>query len=135
MGLAACTPMKTQPDTSPQAAVTAAEKAFARSMAERDLARFGDAVADEAVFFTGPTPLRGKAQVVNYWARWFEGAQAPFSWAPDQVEVLDSGTLALSTGPVHDANGKLIGRFNSIWRLEADGQWRVVFDKGSPPGP
>ena len=135
MGLAACTPMKTQPDTSPQAAVTAAEKAFARSMAERNLSRFGDAVADEAVFFTGPTPLRGKAQVVNYWARWFEGAQAPFSWAPDQVEVLDSGTLALSTGPVHDANGKLIGRFNSIWRLEADGQWRVVFDKGSPPGP
>lgn len=125
--------MTTAPNTTPKAAVTAAEQAFARAMAERNLAQFGQAISDEAVFFTGPTPLRGKAQVVAYWARWFESPQAPFSWAPDQVEVLDSGTLALSTGPVHDASGKLVGRFNSIWRLEPDGRWRVVFDKGSPP--
>lgn len=59
----------------------------------------------------------------------------PVPWAPDQVEVLASGTLALSTGPVHDTSGKVIGRFNSVWRLESDGLWRVVFDKGSPPGP
>jgi ketosteroid isomerase-like protein len=24
------------------------------------------------------------------------------------------------------------GRFNSVWRQEAQGLWRVVFDKGSP---
>ncbi len=45
--------------------------------------------------------------------------------------MLDSGTLALSTGPVHDAQGKLIATFNSIWRQEAPGVWRIVFDKGS----
>lgn len=133
--LPACTSMSRSPVAEAQSTVFAAERAFARSMAERDLVRFGDAVSEEAVFFTGPTPLRGKAQVVGYWARWFEGPQAPFSWEPDQVEVLESGTLALSTGPVRDASGKLIGRFNSIWRREADGHWRVVFDKGSPPGP
>jgi len=48
------------------------------------------------------------------------------------VEVLDSGTLALSTGPVHDPGGKRIGTFSSIWRREADGSWRIVFDKGCP---
>jgi hypothetical protein len=26
----------------------------------------------------------------------------------------------------------VVGRFNSIWRREAPGVWRVVFDKGSP---
>jgi len=26
--------------------------------------------------------------------------------------------------------GKIVGRFNSIWRLEPDNAWRVVFDKG-----
>jgi ketosteroid isomerase-like protein len=57
---------------------------------------------------------------------------APFSWEPAEVEVLASGALALSSGPVRDPHGKLIGRFMSIWRLEAPGQWRVVFDKGSP---
>ena len=29
-------------------------------------------------------------------------------------------------------SGKVIARFNSIWRREAPGVWKVVFDKGSP---
>ncbi len=102
-------------------------------MAERDARAFAAFVSDEAIFFGGAAPLRGKAAVAAGWARFFEGPAAPFSWQPDQVEVLDSGTLALSTGPVRDGAGKVIARFNSIWRLEAPGTWRVVFDKGSPP--
>ena len=52
--------------------------------------------------------------------------------APDQVEVSSDGLLAHASGPVCDPSGKLISRFNSTWRLEAPGVWRVVFDKGSP---
>jgi ketosteroid isomerase-like protein len=48
------------------------------------------------------------------------------------VEVLDSGTLALSAGPVRDPKGQQIGTFNSIWRREADGSWKIIFDKGCP---
>lgn len=118
--------------SSAQAQVLAAERAFAQAMADRDLAAFARHVSDEAIFFTGAVPYRGKAEVVAGWSRFFEAPAAPFSWAPDQVEVLASGSLALSTGPVHAPDGKLIGRFNSIWRLEAPGVWRVVFDKGSP---
>ena len=62
--------------------------------------------------------------------RLYEGAKAPFSWTPESVEVLASGTLAHSSGPVLDAGGKRVGTFNSIWRREKDGKWRVVFDKG-----
>ena len=120
---------------SPQEQVFAAERAFARSMADRSLQAFAGFVADEAIFFSGAAPLRGKAAVLAGWSRFFEGAAAPFSWAPDQVEVLPSGSLALSTGLVRDPAGTVIGRFNSIWRLEAPGSWRVVFDKGSPPDP
>lgn len=115
--------------------VLAAERAFARSMADRDLAAFASFVSEEAVFFTGPEPLRGKAAVVAGWARFFEGTSAPFSWAPDQVEVLASGTLALTTGRVRNGAGVVTGRFNSVWRRESPGVWRVVFDKGSPPEP
>ncbi len=39
--------------------------------------------------------------------------------------------LSASPTPVHDADGKLISRFTSIWRQEAPGQWRIVFDKGN----
>ena len=112
--------------------VTDAERAFARTMADRDHTAFASHLADEAIFFSGETPVRGKQAVAADWKRFFEGPDAPFSWAPDRVEVLGSGSLALSTGPVYDPAGKVIGRFNSIWRREASGQWRVVFDKGSP---
>jgi ketosteroid isomerase-like protein len=115
--------------------VWAAELAFAATMADRDLSRFSEFVAEEAVFFAGTTALRGKSKVVESWAQYFAGPDAPFSWEPDQVEVLESGSLALSTGPVRDPTGKVVARFNTIWRLEASGQWRVVFDKGSPPSP
>jgi ketosteroid isomerase-like protein len=104
-------------------------------MADRNLLAFGEFVADEAVFFSETATLRGKAKVIEGWTPFFTSAAAPFSWEPDQVEVLASGTLALSTGPVRDPSGKVVARFNSIWRLERENVWRVVFDKGSPPSP
>jgi ketosteroid isomerase-like protein len=106
------------------------EQAFARSMAQRDLNAFGQFVATEAVFFQSTQVLRGKPAVLAAWQAYFTGPQAPFSWEPDQVEVLASGTLATSSGPVRDAQGRLIARFHSVWRLEAPGLWRIVFDRG-----
>ena len=104
------------------AQVKAAETAFAQTMAARDLDAFAAHVADEALFFGKTEVLRGKAAVVAGWKPLFEGPDAPFSWAPERVEVLDSGTLALSTGPVKNPAGATVGTFNSIWRREADGQ-------------
>ena len=112
--------------------VQATERAFAKTMAERDHAAFERFLSEEAVFFSGNEPLRGKRRVAEAWARFYEGPDAPFSWEPDRVEVLASGTLALSTGPVRDAHGTIIARFNSIWRRESPGTWRIVFDRGSP---
>ena len=109
--------------------VRQSEIAFAKTMADRDHAAFTSFVADEAVFF-GRTVQRGKAAVAEAWKGLYEGPTAPFSWTPDTVEVLDSGTLGLSSGPVFDAAGKRMGTFSSIWRREKDGRWRVIFDKG-----
>jgi ketosteroid isomerase-like protein len=115
--------------------VFAAERAFARSMAERDFAAFGRHIASDAIFFAGRQPLRGRDAVLAGWKAFYDGAAAPFSWEPDQVEVLASGQLALSTGPVRDPKGEVVARFNSIWQRQGDGRWLVVFDKGSPPDP
>ena len=110
--------------------VVATERAFARTMAERDFPAFTSFVADDAVFFSGTKTLRGKAEVAAAWKKLFEKKEAPFSWAPEKVDVLDSGTLALSTGPVRDPAGKLAGTFTSVWRQVAPGTWRIIFDKG-----
>jgi ketosteroid isomerase-like protein len=107
------------------------ERAFAATMAERDYAAFTRFLSDEAVFFSGETVLHGKQEVAAVWKPYFDGAEAPFAWEPQVVEVLDSGALALSSGPVYDPGGKLVSNFTSIWRLEAPGTWRIIFDKGS----
>lgn len=119
-----------------KAQVTAAERAFAHSMAARDHAAFSAMLDQQAVFVGAKGQvLVGKAAVAAGWRPFFDGPQAPFSWEPDQVQVLADGTLAWSTGPVRDAGGKPIARFNSVWRQGPPGVWRVVFDKGQPPDP
>ena len=109
-----------------------AESAFAHTLAARDSQAFATYVAMNAVFFGRRGTLHGRAAVVAGWRPFFEGRVAPFSWRPEIVEVLQSGTLALSSGPVRDSTGRQIGTFNSIWRRDPDGHWRVVFDKGCP---
>jgi ketosteroid isomerase-like protein len=111
--------------------VEAREIAFAATMADRDFDAFLTFISPEAVFFNGNEPLRGRDAIASAWAPFFEGRTAPFSWHPDVVEVLASGALALTSGPVRDTDGVVVGRFNSIWRREPDGVWMVVFDKGS----
>jgi ketosteroid isomerase-like protein len=113
--------------------VREAERAFARTMAVRDPAAFAGFVSEEGVFLGEQTTLRGRAEVAAGWRRFFEGPTAPFSWEPERVEVLASGGLGFSSGPVFSGEGTRVGTFNSVWRLEADGRWRVVFDKGCPP--
>lgn len=130
---AACAATAPIPRSTLERQVADTERAFAKSMADRDAALFATFLSEEAVFFSGPggAPLRGKHEVSSHWAKFFERPEAPFSWEPDEVQVLDSGTLALSSGPVRDPKGKVFARFSSIWRQEAPGIWRIVFDKGS----
>ena len=87
--------------------VAATERAFAATMAARDHAAFTAFLAPDAVFVSGTRTLRGRSEVAAAWRRFYDRPEAPFSWEPETVEVLDSGTLALSTGPVRDPRGKL----------------------------
>jgi len=129
--LAACATAAPRPDLADLARqVGETERAFAKTMADRDHAAFAAFLSEETIFFSGPRPLHGKQEVAAYWRRFFEKPAAPFSWEPAQVEVLPSGELALTTGPVRDPEGKCVASFTSIWRLEGPGRWRIVFDKG-----
>jgi uncharacterized protein (TIGR02246 family) len=111
--------------------VRATESAFAATLARRDLKAFARFLAPDAVFVDDPVN-RGPAAIVAAWRGYFDGAQAPFSWAPETIAVLDTGHLALSSGPVLSPDGKRIGTFNSVWRRERDGHWRIVLDHGCP---
>jgi ketosteroid isomerase-like protein len=71
----------------------------------------------------------------------FFAADGPaIKWRPQFIEVLEDGHLALTRGPyrmiTRDEQGvesEHWGTFNSVWRLNANGEWTVVFDAGSNP--
>ncbi|MFL6247370.1 MAG: alpha/beta fold hydrolase [Thermoanaerobaculia bacterium] len=111
-----------------------AEIAFAKAFADRDQAKFFSFVLDDATFFGGLRTLHGKPEVVERWSRFFKGAQAPFSWTPERVAVNAAGTVGLSSGPVVDPDGRLIGIYGSVWLKQPDGSWKILFDGpgGSP---
>ena len=109
------------------------ETAFAKTMADRDLDSFTGFLAEDTVFFTGETELRGKEAVVAAWKSMYEAPDAPFSWGPESVSVIDSGELGLSSGPIFDPEGKRVGTYNSVWRREPTGEWKIIFDRGCPP--
>ncbi len=107
------------------------ERAFAQTMADRDAAAFAEFVSVEGIFLGEGEPQRGREAVATAWAPYFEGEVAPFSWEPETVVVLDSGSLALSTGPVYNSEGSKVAIFTTTWRQEEPGVWRVVFDRGN----
>jgi len=116
----------------PAAELAAVEEAFARTMAERDHEAFASFLADEAVFFGRRGEIRGREAVATAWKPLFEGPEPPFAWHPESATVLDSGALGLTSGPVLAPDGRRIGTFNTVWRRDGDGSWKVVFDRGCP---
>ena len=98
------------------------------------------AFIDDDARFVGVSALRGPAAITEAWGPFLSEGGPLIKWRPQFVEVLEDGKLALTRGPyrlvVTGEDGTQTehwGTFNSVWRLKADGSWRVVFDAGSNP--
>lgn len=111
--------------------VRATEIAFAKTLADRDPRAFVKMIAPDSIWL-GAAPVHGPDEILASWKPYFDGPTAPFSWHPEIVEVQAGGKLALSTGPVLDPDGKRIATYTSIWRREASGEWKIIFDRGCP---
>lgn len=120
--------------------VSCAEVSFSRAAESRDLESFTALIDDEAVFASGGV-LRGPEAIASAWAGYFEPGGPEIRWRPAIVEVVAEGTLALSRGPYRirgqDAAGEPTeawGTFNSVWRRQPGGDWKVLFDAGGDHG-
>lgn len=117
------------------------EIGFSQSVENRDIDAFRSFIDVDARFISSGV-LRGVDQIAEGWSVFFNPGLPAIKWRPQVIEVLENGRLALSRGPYisvsKNAEGDKVetwGTFNSIWRLNDDDEWRVVFDAGSPaPG-
>ena len=114
------------------------EVGFSQSVEHKDIAAFRSFI-DVDARFVGAGILRGVDQIAEAWSVFFKPGLPAIKWRPQIIEVLENGRLALSRGPYIsvsvNADGNKVenwGTFNSVWRLNDDGEWRVVFDAGSP---
>ena len=94
---------------------------------------------DDDARFVSNAVIKGPDAIAEAWGVFFTEPGPKIKWRPQFVEVLEDGELALSRGPyrmiMKDEDGNETthwGTFNSVWRIQADGSWKVVFDAGSP---
>lgn len=123
---------------SPVDDVRCREIAFSLSVENADPEAF-IAFIDADARFVGNSVSHGVDQIRDAWKVFFADDGPSIKWRPKFVEVLEDGSLALTRGPYQmlstDKEGNVTeswGTFNSVWRLNDDGEWRVVFDAGSP---
>lgn len=127
-------------DGTPEQMVRCAEIAFSLSVENQQPEDFKSLIHQDARFISAEVS-RGPDEVMAAWAGFFATDGPQIRWRPQFIEVLDSGDLALSRGPYHviaktDSGEKTEswGIYNSVWQRDEDGQWRIVFDAGSPQG-
>ena len=124
------------------------EKLLKRDREWADLASAGKDVEKIASYWSedaivipqGQPVVEGKAAIRAFVASSLQIPGFRIHWVSERVSFSPDGRLAYMNGKntmtVPGANGALVtlaGRGITIWRLEADGQWRCVVDIWNDP--
>lgn len=123
--VAACSQTDTAPDAAP---VIAAERAFAA-----EAARIGWVEAFEAhstddaiVLSAGPENAHASLAGIDPANR----GDTSLAWAPDFAGISRGGDIGFTTGP-YNGGGAAFGQYFTVWRLQADGSWKWIYDGGT----
>jgi len=108
---------------------------FAKMASEKGVAEaFSYYVADSGVVNAGEQLFQGKDEVRQHYLDW-KYKDVKLTWTPDFVDVSASGDLAYTYGKYtfshRDSTGTLVesrGIFHTVWKRQADGSWRFVWD-------
>ena len=111
------------------------EKAFEAMAKEKGMSAAFAFYADTAATLSrGSYVIHGKESIRQFYlAPRYNGVK--LTWKPDFVEVSSSGDLGYTYGNFtftpSDTTGKPVqtsGIFHTVWKKQADGQWRFVWD-------
>src|SRR5262245_24043880 len=115
--------------------IVKADEAFNQSVQERNLSRFLSFIGENATFSGGmPNEIKGRDAVAKDWAPFFEKNGPTLVWKPIKGELLGAGDLGYTVGTSEfrsTVDGKVRvrhGNYLTVWRKQADGSWKVVYD-------
>jgi ketosteroid isomerase-like protein len=123
-----------QASGSAEHAVLAADAAWLKVYAAKDLDKAVAFCDDEGSMLAANSPIAtGKAAIARAIASDF--ANNDLVWHPNKAGVARSGELGYTSGTYgvrfKDAAGKMVldkGKYLTVWKKEADGSWKVLFD-------
>ena len=109
------------------------ERAFAEMVHEKGLhAAFTAFAADDAVMLRNEELIIGKDAIDEFYRN---SHSTGLNWAPDHIDVAESGDLAYTYGhytyTYRDNEGNehiSTGVFHTVWKRQADGSWKFVWD-------
>lgn len=136
LSLAGCAAEAPLPDPN---VLMEADRAFDAAVAEGGSEAWGGWFAEDgALVQEGRGEIRGRIQVREAVA-FLDVPDVSLRWTPTRADIAASGDLGWTTGTyVSESPGPAgeirrgEGVYVSIWRLQADGSWKVVMDLGNP---
>ncbi|MFD1787648.1 hypothetical protein ACFSC3_08695 [Sphingomonas floccifaciens] len=112
-----------------QASALDAERAFAARAAKGEQwAAFRDTATEDAMMFV-PQPIVARRFLADR-----AEPKHPIQWFPRASYVSCDGKTAVNTGPWMVPAQKAAGYFTTIWRQQADGGWKWLYDGGDQTG-
>jgi ketosteroid isomerase-like protein len=120
----------------------AADRAFARAVAENGTEGWVMTFAADGMMFNGSQPVVGHDAIRGFMGPAFDSGTFTLTWDPLDGEISASGDLGYTRGrwesrqTASDGSETVgSGTYVTIWRRDADGQWRVTLDIGAPDVP
>ena len=133
---------QTAPAPAGEEALLKADRDFNSATQAKRLEGWMSYMADDVILLRGK-PLFGaeavRAELKEEWA----DPNHSLTWEPTHAEMFKSGKMGYTSGRwvYHGVNEKgeklkLEGNYLTVWRQEADGSWKVIWDGGtSDPKP
>jgi ketosteroid isomerase-like protein len=112
------------------------ERAFSAMASENGIpAAFLAFAADDVTLLRGNVLIKGKEALKKSFDERFKSGREKLTWAPDFVDVSDSGDMAYTYGKYVFTSTDSLGNkttqegiFHTVWKRQGDGKWKFVWD-------
>jgi ketosteroid isomerase-like protein len=112
-----------------------ADRAFAAATEKGRLEGFSSFLAEDTATLRPDLPvIRGRKAVAERWAALLSNPAMSIRWQPLDATISSSGDLGYTIGAYEivrsgeNAGVVATGKYVTIWKKQADGSWKVIFD-------